>query len=92
MELILIFVILLLIATTAIYWGLTLSLHLPELSRHFDRKPFNCTPCFTFHLAWILSVICSYLLHCFTILVGGFGLSLVLFCMLKYFDSKKISK
>ena len=29
---------------------------LPVLFPQLDRKPFNCRPCLTFHLTWVLSV------------------------------------
>lgn len=39
-----------LIAITSLYWGAILSIRLPEIDKRLDRKPFNCRPCFTFHL------------------------------------------
>lgn len=87
-------IILTLILTTAfaLYWGAVLSLRLPEISRHFDRRPFNCRPCLTFHLAWSVPALLSLVLHLYYLLPCGIIVAFALFVFVKIIDNKKIEK
>lgn len=81
-----------LIAITSLYWGAILSIRLPEIDKRLDRKPFNCRPCFTFHLAWFLSAIATIVYEHIWLLSGGVVLAFVLFLIVKFIDDKKITK
>lgn len=92
MDILKIFTTLTLVTITSLYWGSFLSLRLPDIHKRFDRKPFNCRPCFTFHLTWILSLFSSLVLWCEYVFVLGVVLSFVVFAVVKIIDNKKIIK
>ncbi|MDU1889521.1 MAG: hypothetical protein E6767_02420 [Dysgonomonas sp.] len=92
METIRIAVTLTLIAITSLYWGALLSLKLPEFSSRFDRKPFNCRPCLTFHLMWGLSLLSALILWSGYVLAIGFPLAFIVFAITKIIDNKRIIK
>lgn len=79
-------------AVTALYWGSILSLRLPQMHKWLDRKPFNCRPCFTFHLCWILSAIVAYIAVSATLLIAGIVAAFTLFFIVKHIDNKKITE
>lgn len=80
------------IAVSSLYWGAVFSLRLPELDKWFDRKPFNCRPCLTFHLAWVSTVGASLVTGSLHVLVWGVITAILLFTFLKIIDNKKITK
>lgn len=92
MDAITVIIALFLIAITALYWGAVLPVHLPEFDRRFDRKPFNCRPCSTFHLTWLLSLLSGTASGCTEIIPGGIITAFVLFFITRFFDNKKITK
>lgn len=80
------------IVVTAFYWGAWLSIKLPELDWRFDRKPFNCRPCLTFHFCWLMSVVVGIVLASGWWFAGGIGVSLVVFLIVQYVDNQKIDE
>ncbi|MBK5721269.1 hypothetical protein JGH11_10340 [Dysgonomonas sp. Marseille-P4677] len=92
MDTIIIAVTMSLTAITSLYWGSVLSIRLPEIDKRWDRKPFNCRPCFTFHLTWLLSVLTAAAYESLTILLIGVAMAFILFLIVKFIDNKKITK
>lgn len=92
MDTILIAVTMVLTTATALYWGAVLSIRLPEIDKRFDRKPFNCRPCFTFHLAWFLSALAALATRCLWLLPIGIVTAFILFAIVKFIDNRKITK
>ncbi|NDV97310.1 hypothetical protein D0T84_20760 [Dysgonomonas sp. 521] len=82
----------LLCIAAALYWGAVLSLKLPLLGRFFDRKPFNCRPCLTFHLAWMLTGVFALIGRSLPLFGIGVGIAFIVFFIVKYIDSKKVTK
>ncbi len=60
---------------------------LSRLSSFFDRKPFNCRPCLTFHLLWAMYTLVALATSSIQFGIAGLILSLVVFAGL-YFDGK----
>lgn len=60
---------------------------LAKLSRLFDRKPFNCRPCLTFHLLWIMYGCFSLIMQSWSLWLVGFVLAFIVFGGL-YAESK----
>jgi len=83
---------LVLIAVVSLWIGNTFSIRLPEYNKLFDRKPFNCRPCFTFHSIYLLSVLYGVLFNRELIILLGFIIAFVLFLLVRYMDNKKITK
>lgn len=81
-----------LIAVISLYLGNLISLHLPTYNKFFDRKPFNCRPCATFHITWILCTLYGMFISCELFIIIGFTMSFALFSLTKYIDNKKIEK
>lgn len=92
MDAIIIAVTMTLTAATALYWGAVLSIRLPEIGKRFDRKPFNCRPCLTFHLTCLLSALAATVSQCIWILALGVPMAFILFLIVKFIDNKKITK
>lgn len=76
----------------ALYLGAVLPLYLPLISSLLDRKPFNCRPCTTFHLIWLLVAIEAYLLESVCLFLTGLALAFVVFGIVNYTENKKIEK
>ncbi|NDV69299.1 hypothetical protein [Dysgonomonas sp. 25] len=74
----------------ALYLGCILPLHLPRLHTFFDRKPFNCRPCFTFHCTWLAMAVFAWLLASWQVLLAGIVAAFVLFAIVRYIDNKKM--
>lgn len=53
----------------------------------FGRKPFNCRPCLTFHLLWIMYMVVAFMLKSLQFGLMGLILSFVVFLGL-YFEGK----
>lgn len=85
-------VLLLIIVVAGVSLGQFLPLHLPYLHSAFDRKPFNCRPCCTFHLIWIPATFAAYAIQCFPCFVVGLTVAFIIFFITKYIDNKKIEK
>lgn len=77
---------------SALYWGAVLSMRLPEIDSRFDRKPFNCRPCATFHIAWLLSTFFATIGHSPTLFFVGLAVAFTAFAIVKIMDNKKIEK
>jgi hypothetical protein len=92
MDLVFICISLVLITAVSLYLGRVLSIKLPELSSWFDRKPFNCRPCLTFHTICCISTIVSAITICACIIYTGILMAFVCFFILKFIDNKKIIK
>lgn len=82
----------LLCIAAALYWGAVLSLRLPLPGGFFDRKPFNCRPCLTFHLAWILIGVFALVGRSLPLFSTGVGIAFIVFFIVKYIDNKKVTK
>ena len=65
---------------------------LPDVHRIFDRKPFNCRPCFTFHSLWILTGIYTLLIQSTACFMAAIILSFIVFFIVKYIDNQKLIK
>lgn len=76
----------------AVFFGNVLSVILPQADEVFDRKPFNCRPCFTFHLAWIPPVYFALVWQSLPLLVCGITAAFILFFIVKYIDNQKIEE
>lgn len=76
----------------AIWVGNFLSQALPDVHTIFDRKPFNCRPCLSFHTTWILTASCAPLFDSIAILIGGIVLAFGVYLVMKYIDNKMIQK
>lgn len=76
----------------ALYWGTILSLRLPGMGRLFDRKPFSCRPCLTFHLTWLFAGVFALIRQLAEVFVAGVGLAFIVFFIVKYIDNKKVIK
>jgi len=80
------------ISVIALWLGNTLSIKLPGISPVFDRKPFNCRPCFTFHITWSLSTLYLLISNNELFIPTGILTAFALFLTVKYIDNKKIKK
>lgn len=77
-----------------VYCGRVLTEHkniaLPVLFPKLDRKPFNCRPCLTFHLLWMVNTVCAFIFESFVLFVFGVVFSWVVFGVLHYSSKSKI--
>lgn len=80
------------VAITAYYWAAKLAIRLPELDPLFDRKPFNCHPCLSFHLTWILSTSLSIISGSTDMFWWGWVVAFGVFAIAKYINNKMIEK
>lgn len=76
----------------ALYLGVILPLRLPEIAPILDRKPFNCRPCTTFHLTWMLIGIGAWLTGSICLFVAGVAIAFVVFGIVHHTENKKITK
>lgn len=90
METIIINIILITGVVISFILGERLPIILPRVSMHFNRKPFNCRPCFTFHLTWILTTILSIIVQSLNLFISGLISAFIIFLIIRYIDSKKI--
>lgn len=74
----------------SLIFGEVFSVVLPRLSRFFDRKPFNCRPCFTFHLHWLGMAFIAVIFQSWIIALSGVITAFLVFGVVKYLDSKKV--
>ncbi len=77
---------------TSLYCGVMLSLRLPEVWTFLNRKPFNCRPCLTFHLTWMLFGIFAFARQSWTLAGIGIVVAFIVFFIVKHIDNKKIIK
>ena len=77
---------------SALYMGALLAVKLPEFDSKFDRKPFNCRPCLTFHLVWLATTLLSAVAASPALFVAGIAVAFVVFAIVKYIDNQKIEK
>lgn len=76
----------------AVVLGDFLSLFLPVVHPFFDRKPFNCRPCFTFHLTWMLTSLFAWMYSSLLLFGVGAGVAFIVFMIIKYIDNQKIEE
>lgn len=81
-----------LVIITSFVFGESLPLKLPLLSPFFDRKPFNCRPCFTFHLTWIGMTIVSVLSGKLLLLIIGFIAAFLIYIAISIIEKSKIEQ
>lgn len=79
-------------AVIGIWTADKLAQFLPELHVLFDRRPFNCRPCLSFHLTWISVGGFACLFNSFVLFFGGIATAFVVYLVVKYFDNKIIQK
>lgn len=77
---------------TSFIAGKHMSLILPGLHPLFDRKPFNCRPCLSFHLCWVPLTVFSVITGSVLCFYAGMAIAFLLFFILKYIDNKKIEE
>lgn len=92
MDILTISVVLLSIIITSVFLANLLTSHLPDVDRRFDRKPFNCRPCCTFHLVWLFSALSAGILRSVELFGVGVVLAFLIFLIVKIIDNKKITK
>lgn len=66
------------------------ALVLPLLSRHFNRKPFNCRPCFTFHLHWLGMAFIAVIFQSGIIALSGVVTAFIVFFIVRNIDKQKV--
>jgi hypothetical protein len=76
----------------SLYWGAELPARLPGAGKFFDRKPFNCRPCLTFHLTWLLAGLFAFIRQSAEVFTAGVTAAFIAFFIVKYIDNKKIIK
>lgn len=72
--------------------GEVLSIVLPKINRCFNRKPFNCRPCFTFHITWIWIAGLSVVAQSLDLFISGLISAFIIFLIVRHIDSKKVVK
>lgn len=92
MEAVLIFISGVCVTLLSIKMGEYLPLVLPKISPKLERKPFGCTPCATFHLHWIISILIALFFESWGIAVMGIISAFAIFFIVKYQDSKKVTE
>nr|DAE47075.1 MAG TPA: hypothetical protein [Caudoviricetes sp.] len=92
MKAIIINIVLIIGVISSFILGEVLPIVLPRLSRHFNRKPFNCRPCFTFHLTWISIAVLSLVVQSLDLFISGLISAFIIFLIVRYIDSKKVVK
>lgn len=80
------------IVAAAIVLGGWLSVILPETDSRLDIKPFNCRPCLTFHLCWMMMAAVAYIVETCYWFVAGVMIALVVFFVVRHIDNQKIEK
>jgi len=80
------------IVTLSFIFGEVLPVILPRISKQFDRKPFNCRPCFTFHLHWLGMAFVAVITQSWIIALLGVLAAFIIFLTVKYIDNKKVAK
>ncbi len=60
--------------------------------RLFDRKPFSCRPCLTFHFGWILSGLAALVIDDLPFFVSGAIASFFVWIVLEIENRSKIKK
>jgi hypothetical protein len=55
-----------------------------------DRKPFNCLPCLSFLLIWILQGIAALLLRSMAFFAAGLACAFIVFAVLYFASRNKI--
>lgn len=81
-----------LITISTLFLGSLLSDRLPDIDKRFDRKPFNCRPCLTFHLTWLMSALLALVSVSWQLFATGVAGAFIIFAILKFIDNKKIEK
>lgn len=76
----------------AVVLGRYLPLWLPRVHRALDCKPFNCRPCTTFHLCWMMFAAGAAIAGCPWLMGGGVIIAFVVFFIVKYIDNQKIEE
>lgn len=74
----------------SLFLGEVFPIVLPRLSRFFDRKPFNCRPCFTFHLHWLGMAMIALVSQSWSIAIAGIVTAFLVFGVVKWLDSKRV--
>lgn len=90
METILINIGITLVVALSFIFGEVGAVVLPRLSAIFDRKPFNCRPCFTFHLHWLGMAIIALIANSWIIALSGVITAFVVFGIVWSMESKRV--
>ncbi len=92
MEAIIISILIVLALSISLLLGNWMPLVLPSKSSFFDRKPFNCRPCTTFHLTWIFIGVLAIFFHSKELAILGFIIAFIVFFIIRKIDNNKIIK
>jgi len=76
----------------SLFAGKYMSLILPDMHPLFDHKPFNCRPCLSFHLCWVLFTLYSVITASVLCFYTGVAIAFLLFFILKFIDNKHIEE
>lgn len=68
------------------------AIELPMIDKLFDRKPFNCKPCLTFHLIWILTALIAVYLNYKELFISGLISAFIIFFDVRKIENNKIIK
>jgi len=63
---------------------------LPRLSSIFERKPFKCRPCLTFHLHWLGMALIAFVAKSWIIAASGVITAFIVFAIVRIIDNKKV--
>lgn len=90
METIILCIAITLVVVLSFIFGEALPLMLPYKSRHFNRKPFNCRPCLTFHLHWLGMLLIAIIFRNRLIAFSGVLTAFIVFGIVWLVERKKI--
>lgn len=90
METVIIYIAITLVVVLSFLFGEALPLILPYKSRHFNRKPFNCRPCLTFHLHWLGMLLVALIFESWLIAFSGVFTAFIVFVIVWFVERKKI--
>ena len=91
-----ILVVIIVVSIAGLYLGWFFTEHeryaLANRSQFLDRKPFNCRPCMTFHLIWMLSGGSAVFLKSLAMFFMGVICAFIIFYVLYVSSKSKIEK
>ncbi|MFV0332408.1 MAG: hypothetical protein ACK5KL_21675 [Dysgonomonas sp.] len=90
METILLIIGITLVVVFSFIFGELGAVVLPRLSPKFERKPFNCRPCFTFHLHWLGMALIALIAYSWLIALSGVITAFIVFAIVWIIERKKV--
>lgn len=90
MEAIIINILITVVVVLSLIFGEVGALVLPRMSRHLNRKPFSCRPCFTFwlHLSGMMFI--ALIFQSWIIALSGVLTAFIVFLIVRYLDKQKV--